>query len=490
MATDPVEPPLEQRDLEVPPGVHDLGLGLSGDPPQQVVVASIRPGQWAENCGVQPGDELLALDGMPVTIMPGAEMIEKMRKNRPLQVSFRRPAGYRRLVMSGDGQMLGLHVSWPPGPMKVLGVMPGAWAAFVGVKVGDEIREIDGEQAAMQIGQEQAELLLRRRPLRLLIRFGEAIEHRKDLRAALPEPPPPPILTPLVLEPDSDSPRGVAHAKLLNALSSSTHDAQALAEAIAEARSVGIKGEGMAAAEHALEALGGKGAVGPGERRRQAVRTFQTALASNNARELRSAVEELVEAGVEDPTVLRAAERAFDELDARRNHAVDMVVAALEEAVRSAERDPATGCPKERLMKLSRCIEEARICAGPQDEELLTLAGRLLEFESKRATALETLQDKIRERCVAMERIVSQATKRLPPPRSAAAGPPAPTGSAVAGKLLNAPGARGSSRLEAATASSSGQFVRKPSKSVQGSRPSSGAVTPRRSVTRPRAFGE
>eukprot|EP00929_Paragymnodinium_shiwhaense_P016521 TRINITY_DN124937_c0_g1_i1.p1 TRINITY_DN124937_c0_g1~~TRINITY_DN124937_c0_g1_i1.p1 ORF type:complete len:702 (-),score=139.16 TRINITY_DN124937_c0_g1_i1:71-2176(-) len=413
-----------ERSITVRPGSRELGLGLSNLPPGPVFVKSVVEDSFASSQGLERGDEIQALDGLPVFRMTG-QQVRDMLHRRPLRIKLLCDAGYRTLTMPTDVQgLLGLaFVGTPPTEVTIRTVSSGSWADDSGLEAGDELVAVNGEHIAEMAGNADLQRQLKVRPLKMRFLFrgmrqgapyalplpelpSTAVKLEAPPLPPLPPPPVPPPTASALAQPGSSSPRHLAHAALINALTA--HDAEKLQEAIAMARVLKMDGPGLSACERALEALGGLHAVGSAERRRKAAFRLQTLLATGkaSAAALRSAVDEAVDSGVEDMEVIEAAEQALVELRKNRGFIMDTLVDKLERVVIAAEHNVTTGCPQAELEILSSTLEKAEMVATPADEHLVLTAKALLEFHTGRTAALTVLHDKVHRRAHEMEKAV------------------------------------------------------------------------------------
>lgn len=70
---------------------EQLGLALSSLPPGPVFVRTIVPQGWAANNGINPGDELVNINGAPVSDMVPTRFDDVLESARPLSFTFLRP---------------------------------------------------------------------------------------------------------------------------------------------------------------------------------------------------------------------------------------------------------------------------------------------------------------------------------------------------------------------------------------------------------------
>lgn len=229
----------------------------------------------------------------------------------------------------------------------------------------------------------------------------------------------------------SESPRSVAHGKVLAALSNL--DADALRKAIHEAAMVGIDEEGLAAVQTALQELEAPGSIGTLAERQRAAAKLEVLAQDGTEAEIQDAILEAIDVGLEDGFAV--AEAALAKRRSERHDLMDSLVAAMEVVVISAEQDGVNGpgcCAPEQLEALADILVEARIVAIPGEEELLNAATRLLEFELKRSEAVRTLNVRLRQHARDMEKIVDDFQGAL----------------GVSSLGLNAPSQRATAKLE------------------------------------------
>jgi len=153
--------------VEVPPGVKEMGWNPSGMPPDLMLIAEIEPESWADEANLQLHDELVKIDDNPVSLMTEKYVIERMR-GRPLKLQFRRKKRAHRSSIPLRGgeviniQQLKIHAvsgklglifdNHPPHPVTVSKSYD--WSAEKGVKVGDELVEINGVPVASMTDKE------------------------------------------------------------------------------------------------------------------------------------------------------------------------------------------------------------------------------------------------------------------------------------------------------------------------------------------------
>lgn len=75
------------REHSVDHNVNRLGMEFQSGPPDPVVVSIVKPGMWAQNEHISPGDEVVELNGIAVKDMSFNEFTSELQQ-RPLRISF------------------------------------------------------------------------------------------------------------------------------------------------------------------------------------------------------------------------------------------------------------------------------------------------------------------------------------------------------------------------------------------------------------------
>jgi hypothetical protein len=222
------------------------------------------------------------------------------------------------------------------------------------------------------------------------------------------QPLPPPIRPSDTLE---DSPRGMAHAQMLEALAG--HDAKALSSAIAMAKLVGVTGAGIEAAENALQVMQGWDQMGTDAMRNEALTKLLQTTSTGSVKEIRSAIQEAVQVGADTRYDL-----AVQSLNLRlddRSRALDSLKVQMEEYVSGLEAGRTTS---ERMLdKLQKAWEQASELAESKDAEFLSTAERLVAFERSREKILGELEESVFRHAEAMEQIADLVEAKLMPER-------------------------------------------------------------------------
>ena len=80
---------VETFECTAPEGIQDLGLYPSAFPPEAMMIATVTPGSWAAQQGIEVGDELVEIGQRQVQEMVAKETKRAMR-DRPLRLVFQR----------------------------------------------------------------------------------------------------------------------------------------------------------------------------------------------------------------------------------------------------------------------------------------------------------------------------------------------------------------------------------------------------------------
>lgn len=167
-------------------------VGVQGIPSRNVYVASVVPGSPAEASGLQPGDRIVEVGGVPVAT--DADIVGQTRAfaGRPMSVVVERDGQEvessvvpRENPPSGEGPTgVGLAPAFDS-TVVVTEVAPDSPVAAAGLRVGDELVEINGREASDQIviAQELADAAGGSIPI--TVRRGSA---EQALRLSVPAP--------------------------------------------------------------------------------------------------------------------------------------------------------------------------------------------------------------------------------------------------------------------------------------------------------------
>ncbi|GIX22605.1 MAG: regulator of sigma E protease [Gammaproteobacteria bacterium] len=123
------------------------------------IVGEVVPDSPAAAAGFAPRDELLAVDGVPVSSWQDARtrLLDAVIDGEPFEVRVRTAAGAEALrrfgadtlrVLKDDGDLvanLGLGPWWPPIEPEIVEVQPGGAADAAGLRAGDRLLTVDGE---------------------------------------------------------------------------------------------------------------------------------------------------------------------------------------------------------------------------------------------------------------------------------------------------------------------------------------------------------
>lgn len=136
------------EDSRSPARPSRLGVTFSaGD--QRVVIASTEPGGPARTAGLRSGDEVLSVNGLPVTAHSqlGRELL---RSPNETELGVRRSDGTEETIaVTLRGNPIRVGLSWlpdaaDPSVVLVTEVIPGSVAAGSGLQVGDRIYAVNG----------------------------------------------------------------------------------------------------------------------------------------------------------------------------------------------------------------------------------------------------------------------------------------------------------------------------------------------------------
>eukprot|EP00929_Paragymnodinium_shiwhaense_P064328 TRINITY_DN32214_c0_g1_i1.p1 TRINITY_DN32214_c0_g1~~TRINITY_DN32214_c0_g1_i1.p1 ORF type:complete len:1072 (+),score=263.66 TRINITY_DN32214_c0_g1_i1:63-3278(+) len=171
--------------------VETLGFAPSGLPPNDVLVAKVDDGGWAEQQGVKVDDTLLEVHGFPIFSM-GRHNLRQALRARPLRLVFARTSD--GLVSEGKRfvirfpETLGkvgftLSEAYPPEPVLVDSVEDPGWAHSEGIQVGDVLVALGG-RLVENLRKDQLMPALQERPLRIIFErrpVPETVEEKPEV---------------------------------------------------------------------------------------------------------------------------------------------------------------------------------------------------------------------------------------------------------------------------------------------------------------------
>lgn len=124
----------------------NLGVEVPAWQDQPPVVGWVDPASPAVQAGIQPGDQVLAVDGKAIERWRDLEMVTIASPNRELSVKLRRGSEVITVTLkprSVSRYALGWAGLAPPIPAEVQRVMPGSPAEAAGLAPGDRILAVD-----------------------------------------------------------------------------------------------------------------------------------------------------------------------------------------------------------------------------------------------------------------------------------------------------------------------------------------------------------
>ncbi|CAJ1429079.1 unnamed protein product [Effrenium voratum] len=166
--------------------LHDpaekLGCGFSGVPPGSVTVSKVAPGSFAERHQVEPGYELVALNGTEMHSLAEGAFKEGL-KSRPARLRFRVPEaqgdvpdGMMEVVLADADTKLGCGFAGvPPEPVVVGKITPGSFAERNKVQIGYSLVAVNGTEIK-SLNADSFKEALKARPVRLRIQIPQEEE--------------------------------------------------------------------------------------------------------------------------------------------------------------------------------------------------------------------------------------------------------------------------------------------------------------------------
>lgn len=114
---------------------------------QPPVIAWVDPSSPAAEAGLSAGDEVMTVDGRPITTWRQLELATLSAANRSLKVTFRRAGATQEVTLTPRSETryeVGYAGLAPPLPAQVTGVLPGSPAEKAGLAAGDIVLAVDG----------------------------------------------------------------------------------------------------------------------------------------------------------------------------------------------------------------------------------------------------------------------------------------------------------------------------------------------------------
>ncbi len=115
---------------------------------QPAVIAWVDASSPAAESGLAAGDEVLAVDGRPITTWRQLELATVSAANRALELTFRRDGAIGTVVLTPRSETryeVGYAGLAPALPAQVPGVLPNSPAEKAGLATGDTILTVDGQ---------------------------------------------------------------------------------------------------------------------------------------------------------------------------------------------------------------------------------------------------------------------------------------------------------------------------------------------------------
>jgi regulator of sigma E protease len=127
-------------------GFYMVGFAVEGSRYDRPIVGALDPGSPADKAGLQPGDEIVSIDGRPLASWEEAQYHIILRPERSLALRVRRAGAEREVVLTSEATStekvgsIGVH------PLVRVGqVLAGQPAEAAGLRTDDAILSIDGK---------------------------------------------------------------------------------------------------------------------------------------------------------------------------------------------------------------------------------------------------------------------------------------------------------------------------------------------------------
>jgi regulator of sigma E protease len=127
-------------------GFYMVGFAVEGSRYDRPIVGAVDEGSPAQKAGLQPGDEIVSIDGKGLSSWEEAQYHIVLRPEQPLSLRLRRGGEERQVALTSEATSaeklgsIGVH------PLVRVGqVLPGLPAEAAGVRTDDAILSIDGK---------------------------------------------------------------------------------------------------------------------------------------------------------------------------------------------------------------------------------------------------------------------------------------------------------------------------------------------------------
>jgi regulator of sigma E protease len=127
-------------------GFYMVGFQVQGSRYDRPIVGAVDPGSPAQKAGLQPGDEIVSIDGKPLASWEEAQYHIILRPEKSLSLRVRRDGAERAVTVTSEATSaekvgsIGVH------PLVRVGeVLPGQPAEAAGLRTDDAILSIDGK---------------------------------------------------------------------------------------------------------------------------------------------------------------------------------------------------------------------------------------------------------------------------------------------------------------------------------------------------------
>jgi regulator of sigma E protease len=133
--------------------VFMLGIEVAAPADVPAVVGSVRPNSPATAAGLQTDDLIVAIDGAEISLWEDARFVFLTSPERPLRIEFEREGVRRETILTPEKvptYEFGDAGVFPKLLPRIAGLFPGDPAEAAGLRIGDEVRAVDGQPIASQ----------------------------------------------------------------------------------------------------------------------------------------------------------------------------------------------------------------------------------------------------------------------------------------------------------------------------------------------------